>query len=51
MYILYISSYTSSVYLSNSLLAAAAALSLQSWLTLCNPMDYSPPGSSVNGIL
>ena len=20
-------------------------------LTLCNPMDYSPPGSSVHGIL
>ena len=26
-------------------------LSLQSCLTLCNPMDYSPPGSSVHGIL
>ena len=25
--------------------------SLQSCLTLCNPMDYSPPGSSVHGIL
>ena len=24
---------------------------LQSCLTLCNPMDYSPPGSSVHGIL
>ena len=23
----------------------------QSYLTLCNPMDYSPPGSSVHGIL
>ena len=23
----------------------------QSWLTLCNPMDCSPPGSSVHGIL
>ena len=23
----------------------------QSYLTLCNPMDYSPPGSSVYGIL
>ena len=23
--------------------------SLQSYLTLCNPMDYSPPGSSVMG--
>ena len=24
---------------------------LQSCLTLCDPMDYSPPGSSVHGIL
>ena len=24
---------------------------LQSCLTLSNPMDYSPPGSSVHGIL
>ena len=23
----------------------------ESCLTLCNPMDYSPPGSSVHGIL
>ena len=23
---------------------------LQSWLTLCNPLDYSPPGASVHGI-
>ena len=27
------------------------ALSLQSYLTLCDPMDYSPRGSSVHGIL
>ena len=27
------------------------AQSLQSCLTLCNPMDYSLPGSSVHGIL
>ena len=26
-------------------------LCAQSCLTLCNPMDYSPPGSSVRGIL
>ena len=26
-------------------------LVLQSFLTLCNPVDYSPPGSSVHGIL
>ena len=30
--------------------AAAAAKSLQSCLTLCNPIDGSPPGSSVHGI-
>ena len=23
----------------------------QSWPTVCDPMDYSPPGSSVHGIL
>ena len=31
--------------------AAAAAKSLQSWPTLCDPMDGSPPGSPVPGIL
>ena len=31
--------------------AAAAAKSLQSCLTLCNPMDGSPPGPPVPGIL
>ena len=31
--------------------AAAAAKSLQSCLTLCDPIDGSPPGSSVLGIL
>ena len=39
----------------NSLLyqisAAAAAKSLQSCLTLCDPIDGSPLGSSVSGIL
>ena len=30
---------------------AAAAKSLQSCLTLCNPIDGSPPGSAVLGIL
>ena len=30
---------------------AAAAKSLQSCLTLCDPIDSSPPGSSVPGIL
>ena len=31
--------------------AAAAVKSLQWCLTLCNPIDGSPPGSSVPGIL
>ena len=35
----------------NSLSAAAAANSLQSCSTLCDPIDGSPPGSSVPGIL
>ena len=26
-------------------------LATQSCLTSCNPMDYSPPGSSIHGIL
>ena len=30
--------------------AAAAAKSLQSCLTLCDPIDCSPPGSCVRGI-
>ena len=30
--------------------AASAAKSLQSWLTLCDPIDSSPPGSAVPGI-
>ena len=33
------------------ILAAAAAKSLQSCLTLCDPIDGSPPGSPVPGIL
>ena len=37
----------------NSLIpaAAGAAKSLQSCLTLCDPIDRSPPGSLVPGIL
>ena len=31
--------------------AAAAAKSLQSCLTLCDPIDGSPPGSPISGIL
>ena len=34
-----------------SIAAAAAAESLQVCLTLCDPIDSSPPGSSVPGIL
>ena len=36
---------------SNSLLSTATAKSLQSCPTLCNPIDGSPPGSPVPGIL
>ena len=32
-------------------MAAAAAKSLQSCLTLCHPIDGSPPGSAIPGIL
>ena len=35
----------------NTLSAAAAAKSLQSCPTLCDPIDGSPPGSPVPGIL
>ena len=31
--------------------AAAAAKSLQSCPTLCDPIDSSPPGSPISGIL
>ena len=37
-------------YLSTAV-AAAAAESLQSYATLCDPIDGSPPGSPVPGIL
>ena len=36
---------------SQRLMPAAAAKSLQSCLTRCNPIDSSPPGSPVPGIL
>ena len=36
--------------LSPNLVAAVAAKSLQSCLTLCDPIDSSPPGSSFHGI-
>ena len=34
-----------------NMLSAAAARSLQSCPTLCDPIDGSPPGSAVPGIL
>ena len=34
----------------NAVLCVFVDLCVQSCLTLCNPMDYSPPGSSVHGI-
>ena len=37
-------------YVSHNLMVAAAAKSLQSCPTLSDPMDCSPPGSSVHGI-
>ena len=40
-----------SVYLGRKAAAAAAAKSLQSCPTLCDPIDGSPPGPPVPGIL
>ena len=43
--------YTSCIYsIYTPAAAATAAKSLQSCLTLSNPMDCSPPGSSIHGI-
>ena len=39
------------IYLQSVKLLACTLKSLQSCPTLCNPMDCSPPGSSVHGIL
>ena len=39
------------VYMYHNLAAAAAAKSLQSCPTRCDPIDSSPPGSAVLGIL
>ena len=44
-------SQTPSKGLLNGLLCSAAAKSLQSCRTLCGPIDGSPPGSPVPGIL
>ena len=43
--------YTLSYYVLNFSFAAAAAKWLQSFPTRCDPVDGSPPGSSVPGIL
>ena len=43
--------YNFTVTLLSGMCAAAAAKSLQSCPTLCDPMDGSPPGSTVPGIL
>ena len=42
---------TSTAAMENSVAAAAAAKLLQSCPTLCNPIDGSPPGSTIPGIL
>ena len=39
------------IYYTYTVIAAADAKSLQSCLTLCDPIDGSPPGSSIPGIL
>ena len=48
-YFLFLDFYLARRYIIN--LCAAAAKSLQSCLTLCDPVDGSPPGSPVPGIL
>ena len=45
------SSFPRNIFLYLVAAAAAAAKSLQSCLTLCDPIDGSPVGSSVPGIL
>ena len=42
---------TAQLHSSHMLVTATAAKSLQSCLTLCDPLDGSPPGSPVPGIL
>ena len=44
-------SFYNNLFIHSSCVAAAAAKSLQSCLTLCDPIDTSPPGSPVPGIL
>ena len=47
----YISSLPQKLLFKESAAVAAAAKSLQSCPTLCDPVDSSPPGSAVPGIL
>ena len=42
---------TSKIHLEQLLLLLLLLLSLQSCLTLCDPIDGSPPGSPIPGIL
>ena len=50
-HILYHLSYQGSLGKISAVAAAAAVKSLQSCLTLCDPIDGSPPGSPIPGIL
>ena len=49
-YALYIHYHNEFSYVLSNILYAAAAKLLQSCLTLCDPIDGSPPGSPVPGI-
>ena len=53
MYMFLICFLTVFIYFANDLLLAVcmSAKSLQSYLTLCDPMDFSLLGSSVHGLL
>ena len=42
---------TTQLYSFHMLVTVAAAKSLQSYPTLCDPIDNSPPGSPIPGIL
>ena len=48
---LFVGMQTDTTSMENSMPAAAAAKSLQSCLTVFDPMDSSPPGSSVHRVL
>ena len=48
---LFLSLTISALQIMDVMIASAAAKSLQSCLTLCDPIDSSPPGSPIPGIL